>query len=301
VIKTPTTFIIGAGASKDYGYPLGMDMLSHVRNLTPDNHIYQALHERGTSRAKLDQLNEFVPSTRRYRGDSIDSFLEDQPRFADIGHRAIALIIREHAQRVSADRQGRPLRDELDWIGYLARQMRRGAKGKDGFCANTVRFVTFNFDTVLEEELSAAMSGFYADGPGGGQLPPIVHVHGQIPELGGADKEWLDRAATTIKVIHDELKPEVVAEAREALRWAQIWCFLGFSFAEPNVATLSVNEIAKDRATRTVYGSAHGIWEGEQARVTRAFRRFRSGIELGKDTENCWEFLRRHNVLRLAG
>ena len=53
MITTPTTFVIGAGASKDYGLPISSDLRKEAHGLLPQHSVYQLIHEAGLPTAPL--------------------------------------------------------------------------------------------------------------------------------------------------------------------------------------------------------------------------------------------------------
>ena len=73
MITTPTTFVIGAGASKDYGLPTSVELRNEAHDLNPQDAAYQLVLE-----AKLctpDQLNNVLDDLRSQGTRSIDAFL----------------------------------------------------------------------------------------------------------------------------------------------------------------------------------------------------------------------------------
>jgi hypothetical protein len=49
MITTPTTFVVGGGASKPYGLPLGAELYAASQALTPKSSLYQLLRETASS------------------------------------------------------------------------------------------------------------------------------------------------------------------------------------------------------------------------------------------------------------
>jgi hypothetical protein len=296
MITTPTTFVIGAGASKPYGLPLGYDLLLGARNLTPDSPLYQALIDGPDVSVRIQKLNSFREAARQYPGRSIDALLEDQHDHREIGHEVIAGLMNIAISRARAKAAAYSVNAEEDWISYLVDKMRGGARGKAAhFCEmNAVQFVTFNFDSVLEERLRAAVRGLYGTTEGL-VLPPIIHVHGTLPDFSLVRAE-IRFAAKEIRVIQDELDPAAVASAREALQWAEVICFLGFSYHPDNLQTLNVPGIFRRSTTMPqVFGSALDVFDGESASVNALLG---NRVTLGKRDQNSLLFLREYPVLR---
>ena len=53
MIGVPTTFVIGAGASKDYGLPLGGELHEIAKSLNPHHTAFELLIASGFSAHKL--------------------------------------------------------------------------------------------------------------------------------------------------------------------------------------------------------------------------------------------------------
>lgn len=74
-----TTFILGAGASLDYGYPLGSTLIEEIQNrLKVDNSSH--------AQAFLSDLVSHQPY-------SINSFLKDKPHYYEFAKKTIAEIL----------------------------------------------------------------------------------------------------------------------------------------------------------------------------------------------------------------
>jgi hypothetical protein len=145
MITVPTTFIVGAGGSQPYGWPLGSELISLAKQINPNHQVYQCLAEGQDSSGRIRILNDFGSRIDRYPGPSLDAFLEDQPTFRDIGREIIAgLLAHRIGTEVSITRQfvTKP-RPDNDWIGYIVKAMRAGAGSASRFVTqNAVKFVT---------------------------------------------------------------------------------------------------------------------------------------------------------------
>jgi hypothetical protein len=171
--------------------------------------------------------------------------------------------------------------------------MTAGAPRFDNFIAgNTaVNFVTFNFDTIIEDRLARLVTDIY-----GAQVPtdlpnqlsqacPVVHVHGQLPqapdgpmdlgEVHGYSSEWVKwtrEAAEQIHVVQDEIHDSIVAEARSSVSRAQVLCFMGFAYAIENLKRLGIGTGQRADNAREVYGTGFDLRQGRQEWVRRQVR-----------------------------
>src|SRR5947208_1187998 len=96
MIKKYTVFILGAGASKPYGYPTGPELIAKMLNLKDE--VARVIQECGTG---ADQWRAFQDSLRKSSQGSIDAFLERRPDLRGIGKLLIAANIL-HCENESA-------------------------------------------------------------------------------------------------------------------------------------------------------------------------------------------------------
>jgi hypothetical protein len=130
-------------------------------------------------------------------------------------------------------------------------------------------------------------------------VPEIVHVHGRLPSIEAPlTRSWIAEAAPAIRVVLDDLDPETIERAREAIGWADVVCFVGFGFQHENLVSLDFSRSIKPGAA--VFGSALGLMEGERSRIVDECGDIMANgrIVLGSPDHGAYEFLRRHYVLR---
>jgi hypothetical protein len=307
VIKTPTTFVIGAGGSWEYSLPLGSELRDQARQLTPSTNEYQLLLEAlGKSKVPdyVGEVNEFISDLQKTAVPSIDVFMEvrshHQVRLT-IGRAVIATLL---GKAIVAKKGSKP----NDWLGYIIARMTDGARNAEEFAQGNpqVRFVTFNFDSVIENRLVQELSQLFPHKPeiAIGAIP-VRHVHGRFPPcpneefpdqrvVRGFPPEWISwvcDAAAEVKVIRDEISDESLGEARAAVGTASVVCFLGFSYHPENLRRLNIDPSENHRDW---FGSANGFLEGEQARIKGRIR----GIQLGGASEDSLAVLRKFSVFR---
>lgn len=309
MISAPTTFIVGAGASVPYGMLVGSTLLKLARK-AENSPIRGLLY--GSEEAKGGN-DAFFAEVRNQVADSIDEVLEVRRDFAALVHAGKVVIAALMAQSLLR----RPTGDiERDWLRYIILRMRAGALSWEEFLgANArVRFLTFNFDTFIEDRLSATLASIY--GVERSQVRsafPVMHVHGVLPELpvtGGRDSfedprlpgipsgiwmRWVESAANSIKLVSDEVDQDLLETARETIKQSRVVCFLGFGFHATNVQRLALQKVLKDDSFQHVYGSAHGLKEGERTRIKRELN---GRIDLGGEKDDCLEVLRNKDVFQ---
>lgn len=307
MILTPTTFVVGAGASAPYGLPTGRTLLNRAKSSRGD---------RGTATYDLllnvygaEHVPRVLAEIERFTGRSIDEFM-------------LTRRSEEHTQAICkaliASLLGDAVRRELrlesvdgdDWLAEVAEQMLSGAESFDQFIERThVKFVTFNFDSVIETKLTTLVRGRFPEGDFDEvrlfSAVPVIHVHGRLPappdhlpspvasyELSDPQwSAWLPGAAQAVTVISDSI--EDVAEARTAVSDAQTLCFLGFSFHPTNAGRLGlpVEKGTGVRVFSTRHAEPDGVLDRFEGRIGAwAKPRF------GESEEGCSAMLRRFPI-----
>ena len=316
MIGTSTTFVIGAAASKPYGFPLGSELTREIRALTPQSDIFQMLiapRLNIPSRAGLahvDDLRALLADLNRHPAESIDGYLESRQEAPEVGRIGKLLIAAVMGKASFKAREPHVFAGE-DWIRYITNELCAGAptsshclRGNSG-----VTFVTFNFDHVIEERLSAAISAHYMATPGqtSETMLRVILVHGELLPLPPHEKinisplreadplwiAWTETAAAQINVVYDTIAEPTLEAARKAVHEATVVCFLGFGYHRENLRQLDIPNTLRKDTHQHVFESALGLLAGEQARVKDRF----AGVITLSDA-NCYLFLRNHHVIR---
>jgi hypothetical protein len=287
MITTPTVFVLGAGASVDFGFPAGLKLLQMVVDFKQDTPGRRTMLELGWD---VRQLGIFCDALRYSADASIDAFLEKRPEFMDIGKvcMAVALIACEQTPTIFGDPGG------LNWIKYLFRRMQ--GESFERFGENAVSFVTFNFDRVLEHFLCTALQNAWGrtEEAAGAILNkiPIIHLHGQLgflPWQAGKkkrpfnttiDAQSLRIAADGIKVVHEgvEDRKQQFGDAKAAILGATRTYFLGVGTSNVNFHRLGVAEFEKDKA----WATERGLTDAE---FTEASSRYNPLIQFQRHTD----------------
>ncbi len=162
MIKQGTLFILGAGASKPYGYPTGIELTEEIiLNFLPEYEGLlsrdQRLNTQGQHK-RMSLAREFVDSFQKAHVYSIDTFLASRREYEKIGKAAITYIINKYEKK---SYQQKFPDTGVDWFRYLFDKMIDG--GGPGFFAteNNVAFVTFNYDRSFEHLLFESYINYY--------------------------------------------------------------------------------------------------------------------------------------------
>lgn len=253
--KRNTVLVLGAGASKPYGLPLGLELRLSILQTDPAllDRVYTGP---GAATITPGRGPRFLSAFRGSQEYSIDAFLGKHVEYADVGKQAIARAIlpKEDASRL--------LHSDPDdhWYRYLVNVMPQDWE-ELGDCG--LSFVTFNYDRSLEVFLTRSWVHRF----GVSELAAlemlkrfeIVHVYGSlgaieegaagfVPYGGGNEPEWyLYTAAQSLRVIPED-RSDTAAEfsrARALIDDADVLCFLGFGFDRTNVERLGGSKLLR--------------------------------------------------------
>ncbi|MBU0595758.1 SIR2 family protein [Candidatus Bipolaricaulota bacterium] len=305
MITAPTVIIIGAGASFEYGFPLGAKLVKqavfHTR--APVTALCKALVSSGVS---ADVAGEFSVRLRDSDSNSIDTFLENnREEYVRIGKAAIALVILlAEADCLTEGRLlAKPPADH--WLKYIWNVVREACSVQT-LQDNRIGFVTFNYDRVLETYLDGVIQNAFNLEPAAAtalreQAFPIVHLHGQVSNVGfGAYppgallNEQLQEIASGIRVVHDSVPRDDRAFERafDMIRSAKLICCLGFGYHPTNVGRLRLKELKAQKAQ--FCGSAYGMGA---AQIQQAENMLGLSINPTSGNLKCEAFLQEHVVL----
>lgn len=317
MIHTKTVFVLGAGASYAYGFPTGEQLVEEIVGFPNRAETLELLMSAGDSEK---DISCFVNDLAASDDASVDSFLEHRPEYLRIGKLAIVLSLIPKERDRTLTRKYRTHANnklgQLAWYHYLWRAM---AAPKQEFGANSVSFITFNYDRSLERYFFLALKakhGYRLEGECLSDLYGIyfLHVYGSLGDQCFSEHPYgreisaneLQRTAARLKVIHEELADtDTFSQAQTLLREANTICFLGYGFHELNNERLGLAEIARDDKLRRQrwFSSSYGMTRAEFSRKTRNFvQRFvyhNHGLEkyVGQESDGALEVLRKFEIL----
>ena len=254
--------ILGAGASKPFGFPIGGELLNRIRANVPQQHspLHTALMEQKHTESRVA---EFYQKLAAADVRSIDHFLDQtvqgDPDFTEIGRMAIATEL--FVDEIASAR----LLTQQNWYYELRELLVHSLRAK----GPTVAIVTFNYDRSLVEFLKLFPVPQDSLPTGAAVLTdaiPILHVHGCLgstdieksadsERLYGAEitPECLKQAAANIRVMHelDHNHGSAMNQAKNFIHNAERVIFVGFAYDTWNLERL-----------RIVSGFSDLKWEG---------------------------------------
>ena len=267
-------FVLGAGASKPYGFPTGEELLDSVlRGMSLEPGWRSHLAKLEFDQKQVDAFRrDFLESGQ----PSVDLFVEHRPEYERLGKAAIALglIPRENHSWVFPPPDTDAPHDHNDnWYQYIFEKMNAPF---DQFGENQVSFVTFNYDRSLEHFFRTAVRRSYgkslAEADAVLKKIPIVHVHGSLGALDSAGRFFGPELSTEhVRIAMDGIEimtyasdsSEKFEEARRLLASAERIFFLGFGYHESNMNRLQV----ADYQRKIDGGTSLGLGRAERADI----------------------------------
>jgi hypothetical protein len=313
VIKTRTVFVLGAGASFPYGFPLGAGLRQELVQYFSSPETYEPWNVLTRKSAFTpEQISGFARSFSRSNMASIDAFLAKRGEFADVGKAAIATLLcaKEEEAHLFAD----GAKDH--WYRLLWNALMADTTQLADVARNSVRFVTFNYDRSLEHFLHQSIKHSWgvADVHALTILKDIrlLHVYGSLGPYHFEQQHGyrtygepvnaggLGLAASSIHVIPEVRKDEAFVETRKWFDWAERICFLGFGFDRLNMERLDLQSVqAAKRASGNplpeIFATVLGRTVAEQNEDSR--RLLGEHATLNRIPGDCSDLLRSTNVL----
>lgn len=272
MISSQTVFVLGAGASAPFGFPLGQQLCDRVIKglAVGGQQRVDLLNTTGFVERNLDHFREEL---RLSAQPSVDAFLEHRTEFIDIGKAAMAAIL------IGCEKPDEVWKDTGSWLRIIFNHMRCAF---EEFENNQVAFVTFNYDRSLEYFFAKAMAASY-----GKKIEecaqilstfvPIIHLHGRLGYLpwekeGGRDfndtrdVRTVEMCVNNIKIVHEDIadgRDKDFELASKLINEAERITFLGVGYGETNIKRLRIEGLGKNK----IVGTAVGLTERECADI----------------------------------
>lgn len=268
MIKENTVLILGAGASKPYGFPLGSELRDDVIKAKVSTMWAYALL--AGMNIERDYYDGFINDLATSGCPSVDEFLENRSKWLDVGKLATAYNLLIYERDASLFPPNQP---KDHW--YQSLWLKLSAPSWNKFKENKIKIITFNYDRSLEHYLFAVLSNNYKIGMKKvAKALPIIHVHGDLGtyeysvfgrEITG---EVIKTGAESIKIVHESdssskefmLADRILCEAKKIL-------FIGFGYHSSNMKKLSIfNRTASEIRGKVILGTHKGFkaraWAG---------------------------------------
>jgi len=279
MISDCTVFILGAGASAPYGYPVGSGLRDDIcLNFKTDMSV---LSERsrgnlGEIEKYIDDIEDFVEHFQNSRVKSIDRWLGLNRRYREIGKLSIvnATIKCEHKTSLSFEGKTK----SSDWFSVLFNEMMDSVRKPEHFTYHRVGFIIFNYDRVFEHLLYESFRNAFSEAPPEEidrilSAITLVHVYGCIDEPPWKKRNYkygdsytlpyLSEARTRIRTIGESTRSVGTREDSVGdllLKAAKKIFFLGFGYDSQNLEILGIPRRFKvGLESPAVFGTGYGL------------------------------------------
>lgn len=279
-----TVFVIGAGASAQYGYPTGSRLKSEIIELGIDENLHLAFtsstqfrdldtgidDDLAPSHSELySRTNPFfnLAETLKRSGQfSIDEFLRTHQSLLDVGKFTIAYVLLKNELEENL------IKDE--WCQLIWSHLAKGKRFPNEIEPD-IAFITFNYDTSLEYIFSEALTNTFPeskkiDVESFFSNVPILHIHGKIKTFPweGEGRSNLNRIGLSkfkineivqmskgIKLFHEENEESILTAVKNVILGATNIVFLGFGFDVTNIAKM--NQVVSRTIHRKILNSKY--------------------------------------------
>ena len=288
-----TVFILGAGASKEVGLPVGSELAQIISGKLNIRFEHQMLVPGGDIRL-YDLMKRAVGNTAQKTGwmirdgvllaNSIDDFLDrhaSNPHVVLYGKLAIVASILEAERRSSIFTSNARPRDGSfnvaianTWYSRLLKTMGAGVSLErvDSLFEN-VSFIDFNYDRCLPHFLIEALQPLYGIDRVRAQKivasATILHPYGSLGTLpmqgveGGVlfgdpdEVADLQKIAQQVRLYTEQVEePDIIDAIKQTVAHADRLVFLGFGYHQQNLKLIAPTEA---KATREILGTGFGI------------------------------------------
>ena len=308
MVEIKTVLVLGAGASWDFGFPTGSELVTRILN-SLDNSEKQSfkLFMEACQGEDYSKAYEFHDVLQKAKPLSIDGWLEHNPAYIGIGKVAIAIAMLLCERRASLRPQAKG-----DWYQLLFDRLNSPF---EDFHKNRVSIVSFNYDRSFEHRLFETFRYTHTERSEEECKEKlshldIVHVYGCLGRLNwqvenpatpltrlayGAELRagYVITAAENIKIMPEKSKtlPEGFQQAQRLIADAKALYFLGFGYHKTNMERLGIDAFVKPSK---VMGTAYGLDYQRRREIERLQIKDLSRHKDGLVPTSVYEFLRNY-------
>jgi hypothetical protein len=280
------TFILGAGASYPYGFPLGSELKKEIADiLTPggSNHPFYRFVSRHL-RKNPDTIRILSSKIQKSPLASIDQLLLNHaeiPEFIDVGKLFIAFIIN------SRENINKLMNVKYCWYSYLFNKILSLVRNYPSKLNELdLYIITFNYDRSFECFLLHAIINSFDVTPDYAKKlidefsnTHIIHIHGSIGKLESFPYEFIgerlfnryNEMAENIRVFHEEDDVKIIEKISLVLSASKEVHFLGFGYLHENLNKLMFPSLSERRSNHPmdIKGSRFNITNLELEDINR--------------------------------
>lgn len=274
-----TLFILGAGASKPYGFPLGSELrewaIRNVETVFLSNTYLKGLW------TSTNTLKAFSIGFEKSNTNSIDLYLSRNTEFELIGKAVIVHKI------IECEKRGFSYIEEKgdDWYFYFYNRITEGIEDKTKLSGifDDYMFVTFNYDRSFEAYMAESIFySFFSKDPIHDEVDftlipqiDIIHAYGSIgtyPEKPySSNVSYIpqvdEKGINSLRTLYSERG--VNKEINDKIKCADRIFFLGFGYLLENMEKLGIEKSIL--SNKCIYGTAYGNLDAEIRKIERYF------------------------------
>jgi hypothetical protein len=309
MFSKPTVLIVGAGASAEYGLPVGETLKSQLaadlrfrfeapfnKQVSGSRDLYDLLQRRYPN--NLNSQNTFLKAGSELSDAlpafiSIDEalhFFSDREEVVQIGKLAAAqIILRAEAASKLTDKNGEANLSSLSetWLPtFLSMVLGSLTKGQIDGAFKNIAIVNFNYDRTIEHYLYWALQKIAGLKPGDAanalSTLRILRPYGSLGPLdwespndgvkfgSNVHHEKLFHIAGRIRTYTEQtIENDLAERLKSTISRASTVLFLGFGYHQQNMRLLEQSDRSKVRA---VFATVFGIDDRNHAVIDRALR-----------------------------
>lgn len=293
MFKDNTVFVIGAGASDEFGLPIGWKLMREIKENCsfaidqfgrlisgPRDIFYHYERKYGRElQENVQDFNERLKAALQIRdgidsADSIDEYIyrySENPLVAEVGKLQIAYAISK-AEEASILGPDSSFTDDISvadktWIWPFFKSLINGLKASEAKkIGSNITIICFNYDRCIEHYLEHALiRSFY-----GMKLDEareivkninIIHPYGKLGDLDDMPYGKSDRfplmAENLITWSETIKEPTIIDDMVQAIKSAKQLVFMGFGFANQNMQLLNTNPKHQNYNGPQVYSTGY--------------------------------------------
>lgn len=281
MIKVNTVLILGAGASHDFGFPLGDELKNRVISILSNQGFQRDLKNGYGTRIGIEYWAKgFVDALSKDKALTIDRFLaKSDDSHRRLGKIAIAKVI------LDCENDKLLFQNENSWYKRLY-SIIHDYPNVEKLEANQLSVITFNYDRSLEHFLYEQLTNDYRPQQKDKILDqlkkiPIVHIHGRVNMLPWEDSQKGFQYASggfvphLFEVAEKMILPtddnsSIIANAHQLIDKAETIYFFGFGYEPINLRKLDINLISK---CNRVFSTSHNLPIAKQTAINSLFGR----------------------------
>jgi hypothetical protein len=285
--KEPTVFILGAGSSNPYGFPLGSELKEQIIKL--DEKEIENLLEKKQEVKKL--IPDFLETLARGDYETIDNLLDQKPRYRELGAYYIVKVIAEKEIEKNLFPQREHYADLFQMLNVESE-----SNSEVLFSVVTVNYdrsfeyflrcnAKYNCHQDLELNAMRKISKLH-----------IIHAHNSLGNLSEvpygrvtSTKEYIHEAARQIKIIPDSIEnSNEYIEAQRVIAAAKNIVFLGFGYHKKILSALFAksNLIGKQ-----IFGTGVRFDQNHRIELNEIMNNINGTITLGGENQDNSAFL----------